>query len=73
MNNIGTYHSTAGCHLLHPQHDFLAECRGPEDLRHKAAAACLLGSEFPPTEQHFIGLKEQRRGKLRAQSSALVP
>lgn len=32
MRDMGTHHGTAGRHLLHPQHDLLAEGRGPEDL-----------------------------------------
>lgn len=73
MDNIETHHSTARRHLLHPKHDLLAECCGPEDLGHEAPAACLLGSEFPSTEQHFIGLKEQRWEKAEGTEFCLQP
>ena len=59
----GTHHRAAGGHLLDPQHDLLAERGRPEDLGHQASAACLLGGELPPTEEHLVGLKKQRQEK----------
>lgn len=68
--DTGTHHRTAGRHLLDPQHDLLAERGWPEDLGHESSAACLLGSELPPAEEHLVGLQQQRQGRLRARSAS---
>lgn len=68
----GTHHRAARGHLLHPQHDLLAERGRPEDLRHQSSAACLLGGELPPAEEHLVGLEKQRQAQAEGRGASVV-